>query len=335
MEKDESKTYIEYGDAFVATLKRKTALSYQYALNKLVEFITSTRYAPQHHPPYPIACLRDDIIWRFDTWLKTHKYSPATRDTYIAALKRFLVWLDAGDHLPNFQVGKAISRFKAVRGNERHSKAGREPDPEVPKIVTYYDSMPLPPADTPAHKEKRLLILRARAIAHTLYATAARVSEVAKLTREKVLDGRAKEVRITGKGDKDRMILLMPEAQKAIAAYCRERGDDGYEGLFIAHGTHVGKPLSRTTLWQVVKDAANACGLYKNTSPHAFRHYRAQQLLNEGMDLAVLQAYLGHEDIGTTRRIYAPHTDLAKVRQQLAKYSKSPQDALSANPTQV
>jgi site-specific recombinase XerD len=208
------------------------------------------------------------------------------------------------------------------------TKAGREPDPGIPRIVTYYDSIPLPPPDEKNGKRKRLNILRARAIVHTLYASAGRVSEVASLTREAVLDGRKSEVRITGKGNKDRLLLLTKEAQQAIAAYCRER-EDNYPGLFISHGRDVGKTLGRGTLWSVVKKAAKELGLFKGTSPHAFRHFRAQQLLHEGMDLDVLQAYLGHADISTTRRIYAPYTAVDKVRDQLETFGRSARDAAS------
>ncbi len=242
-------------------------------------------------------------------------------------MKRFLIWLDANDHLPaSFQVGKAVNRLKAARGSRRTAKAGREPDPGVPNIVTYYDAIPLPAADEKRGEIKRLEILRARAIVHTLYASAGRVSEVASLTREMVLDGRKSEVRITGKGNKDRIMLLTADAQRAIAAYCRER-EDSYPGLFISHGRDVGKTLGRGTLWSVVKKAAKALGLFKGTSPHAFRHFRAQQLLHEGMDLDVLQSYLGHADISTTRRIYARYTAVEKVRDQLETFGRTARDA--------
>ena len=134
-------------------------------------------------------------------------------------------------------------------------------------------------------------------------------------------------MRITGKGGKDRILLLTKDAQNAIAAYCRERGDK-FPGLFISHGRGAGRPLGRGTLWAVVKHAAKALNLYKGTSPHAFRHFRAQQLLHEGMDLDVLQAYLGHADISTTRRIYAPYTAVEKVRDQLETFGRSAREAV-------
>jgi len=323
---------LEHATVFLNTIASspKTAEAYRYGLGKLAEFIVTTKYMVADKAPAPkfaVANLRDDVLLKYHEWLTKQRYAEPTRDNYLAAVKRFLIWLDANDHLPaGFQVGKAVNRLKAARGARRTAKAGREPDPGIPRIVTYYDSIPLPALDEKNGRRKRLEILRARAIVHTLYASAGRVSEVASLTREMVLDGRKSEVRITGKGNKDRMMLLTADAQRAIAAYCRER-EDSYPGLFISHGRDLGKSLGRGTLWAVVKKAAIDLGLFKGTSPHAFRHFRAQQLLHEGMDLDVLQAYLGHADISTTRRIYAPYTAVDKVRDQLETFGRSAREA--------
>jgi site-specific recombinase XerD len=322
---------IEFAGVFLETIlsSRNTAISYRYGLSRLAEFIADTRYISTP-PPYPARELKDDLLVKFYEWMLRRKYAEQTLTSYLAAVKRFLIWLDANDRLPGgFQVGKAVNRLTAARGTRRSAKAGREPDPGLPRIVTYYDAIALPQPDEKRGQIKRLEILRARAIVHTLYASAGRVSEVASLTREMVLDGRKAEVRITGKGNKDRLLLLTKEAQQAIAAYCRERDrmGDKAPGLFVSHGRNVGQTLGRGTLWTVVKKAAQAEGLFKGTSPHAFRHFRAQQLLHEGMDLDVLQAYLGHADISTTRRIYAPYTATEKVRDQLETFGRTAKDA--------
>jgi integrase/recombinase XerD len=141
-----------------------------------------------------------------------------------------------------------------------------------------------------------------------------------------VLDGRLDEVHLVGKGGQPRVILLTSEAMQAIRSYISERSD-GFAGLFISHGRGYGKPLGRGTIWAVVKKAAAILGLHHSTSPHSFRHYRATQLLNEGMPLESVQAYLGHQDISTTRKVYA-HTKTAVLRDQLGTFGRSPTEAL-------
>jgi integrase/recombinase XerD len=327
MEQDTPSPSLQHAAAFIGSLggSPRTAETYEQALRRLAECLQETAYRglTEADSPYPAGALADDVLMHFHGWLQARDYRPRTLSVYLAAVRRFLVWLDAHDYLASgFSVPKAQNRLKAVHGRVRRpSDVARAVDPDLPQVVTYYDGLRLP-----GQGAKRLRLLRDRAVVHVLYSSAGRVSEVASLTRADVLDGRLDEVLIRGKGGRDRVILLTPEAQRAIAAYCRAR-TDRYPGLFVSHGRNRGKPLGRWALWKVVKDAAKALGLYRGTSPHDFRHYRARQLLHEGMDLDVLQVYLGHADVATTRRIYAPYTALEKVKDQLATYGRSAAEA--------
>ncbi|MDW8394902.1 MAG: tyrosine-type recombinase/integrase [Anaerolineae bacterium] len=273
--------------------------------------------------------LDEDILKAFSAFLAKRKFARATRQLYLAALRRLLQWMDANDALPpGFNRAKAEARLRTALGKARAGYRHRQPDPDLPKIVTFYDAQPLPEPTTPQNKLKRLELLRDRAIMHTLYASAGRVSEVASLTRAQVADGRASEVLIIGKGSKQRLLLLTREAQAAIHAYCAER-DDTSSALFISHRRGKGQPLSRMSIWRAVKRAAKALGLSQTTSPHAFRHYRATQLLNEGMPLESVQAYLGHASPETTRTVYA-HTRTSVLRDQLNTFGLSPDEALKS-----
>jgi integrase/recombinase XerD len=332
----DSPTLEEARNAFLATiLTPRTAATYRWALAALERFITETAYdgrgASDNQEDglrLPIDHLKDDILEELYYWLTGQYQSQQTVRTYLSAVRRFLTWLDARELLSaNFQLSKAQSRLKIAQGKRSRSPyKHRRVDPELPKIVNYYDGLSLPQADNRKNELERLKILRARAIVHVLYASGGRVSEVASLTREMVLDGRVDEVHLTGKGGQPRVILMTPEAMQAIQAYIIERQDD-HPGLFISHGRGYGKPLGRGTIWSVVKTAAKALGLHKSTSPHSFRHYRATQLLNEGMPLESVQAYLGHQDISTTRKVYA-HTKTAVLRDQLATFGRSPTEAV-------
>jgi site-specific recombinase XerD len=308
----------------------RTAETYRWATNSFLRFISETEYAgwDKEQEEFPIDCLQDDVLETFYYWLSEEYSSQQTRRTYLSATKRFLTWLDARDHLnSDFQMGKAQNRLKAAQGKrQRVPYKHRRVDPELPRVVSYYDNLRLPEGDSYATKLERLKILRARAIVHTLYASGGRVSEVTSLSREMVLDGRVDEVHVVGKGGQPRLILLTAEAMQAIQSYIAERQDD-FPGLFVSHGRGKGRPLGRGTVWSVVKQAAKALGLHHKTSPHSFRHYRATQLLNEGMPLESVQAYLGHQDISTTRKVYA-HTKTAVLRDQLATFGRSPTEAI-------
>jgi integrase/recombinase XerD len=326
-------TLKEAQQQFLATLQAaRTADTYRWALKALQRFLTGTGYAAaaadSEVPPLSVEQLRDDVLEEFYYWLSDQYQSQQTVRTYLSAVRRFLTWLDARNLLPpDFQLGKAQSRLKAAQGaKKRVPYKHRRVDPELPKVVTYYDNLALPQGDEHQSRLERLKILRARAIVHTLYASGGRVSEVASLTREMVLDGRLDEVHLVGKGGQPRVILLTREAMLAIQAYVAERDDD-YPGVFISHGRGYGKALGRGTIWAIVKKAAQAMGLHKSTSPHSFRHFRATQLLNEGMPLESVQAYLGHQDISTTRKVYA-HTKTAVLRDQLDTFGRSPTESL-------
>ncbi len=329
---DHSPTLGAAQERFLETLQaERTAETYLWATNAFLRFIAETNYANigQVDPAgLPLDLLQDDVLESFYYWLSEEYQSQQTQRTYLSATRRFLTWLDARDLLASqFQLGKAQNRLKAAQGErKRFPYKHRRVDPELPRLVHYYDKLILPVGDDRAGRLERLKILRARAIVHTLYASGGRVSEVTGLTREMVLDGRIDEVHVVGKGGQPRLILLTVDAMRAIQAYITERQDD-YPGLFISHGRGKGKPLGRGTVWSVVKEAAKALGLHRSTSPHSFRHYRATQLLNEGMPLESVQAYLGHQDISTTRKVYA-HTKTAVLRDQLATFGRSPSEAI-------
>jgi site-specific recombinase XerD len=132
---------------------------------------------------------------------------------------------------------------------------------------------------------------------------------------------------ISGKGGRPRTIHLRDYARKAVQAYIRER-KDGNPALFVAHSRNANAArLSGTSAHKIVKRAVNALGLHESLSAHDFRHYRATQLLREGMPIEVVQEYLGHADISTTRSIYAPVLGVHIVSEWLDNVDQSPEEA--------
>lgn len=290
---------------------------------------TSVRSGRNTAPPSPcpptlptIDQIDSDVLRDFQTWLGKKGYSRFSQKTYLASVIGFLAYALSKDWLPpSFSLERARAKLKQV--TRRSSYPIPRPDPALPRLIAYYDQLPLPDGDDEKTRRKRLQILRSRAFVHLLYSSAGRLAEIAALNRKDVADGRRKEAIVVGKGDKERFIFITPEARAAIAAYIRERKDT-FEPLFISHHRNYGARLSHDVLWKTVKYAARKLGM--DVSPHDFRHYRARQMLEQGAPLEAIQEILGHSDIGTTRRVYA-HYSKPSIRAIFERTTLSPYQA--------
>ncbi len=148
---------------------------------------------------------------------------------------------------------------------------------------------------------------RDKAILELMYATGARVSEVASIKVSWVsLDYGF--IKCQGKGSKQRIVPIGTEATNAVRRYLQDvrqllsKGKDG-ETLFLSR---TGKKLRRENIWELVRKYAKCAGI-KNVSPHTLRHSFATHLLEGGADLRSVQEMLGHANISTTQ-IYT-HVD--------------------------
>lgn len=161
---------------------------------------------------------------------------------------------------------------------------------------------------------------RNRAIIETLYSCGLRVSELCNL---RLSDLYLKEgfIRVEGKGSKQRLVPISSSAIDEIELYMHDRNQidikPGYEDyLFISSLRK--KNLSRIMVFHLVKELAEKAGIRKVISPHTFRHSFATHLLENGANLRVIQAMLGHEDIGTTE-IYT-HIDSTRLRTEIVEH---------------
>jgi site-specific recombinase XerD len=272
--------------------------------------------------------LTTTVVLNFRAWLLANR-SRSTVTTYSAAVVGYLNFLDGIDELPTgVQLGK-LQRQMARRQIERNQAEGvidldlaRQ---SIPLIISYYDQLPLPEEND--RYNRRLSLLRDRALVKVLYSTAARISEVVALNRRNVDHGRAEYATITGKGNKPRTIHLREYARQGIVSYLAERGDSN-PALFVAHSLNArNSRLSVTSAHNIVKKGVKAVGLHHSLSAHDFRHFRATQLLREGMPLEVVQEFLGHSDISTTRTVYAPVLGVHIVSEWLDNIDISPKDA--------
>jgi integrase/recombinase XerD len=160
---------------------------------------------------------------------------------------------------------------------------------------------------------------RDRSMLEILYATGMRVSELISL-RTSNLDSGLGIVRVTGKGNKQRLIPVHAAALQAVREYVEDGRARLLKGrasawLFI---TARGGPLTRQAFWNNVKKHGRQAGIFHHLSPHVLRHTFATHLLDGGADLRSLQTMLGHADLSTTE-IYT-HVVRSRLRETLDQH---------------
>jgi integrase/recombinase XerD len=221
---------------------------------------------------------------------------------------------DLRDYLGSFKQPSARTlarRLSSLRrfykyfvreGLMQHDPSARVESPRIGR--------PLPKSLTESEVESLLnapdtntsLGLRDRAMLEVLYATGLRVSELTGLTLTQ-LNLRQGLVRITGKGNKERLVPLGAESLDWLQRYLNEGRPDiaknkTSDALFP---NRRGAAMTRQAFWYLIKRYALIADITKSLSPHVLRHAFATHLLNHGADLRVVQMLLGHSDISTTQ----------------------------------
>lgn len=160
---------------------------------------------------------------------------------------------------------------------------------------------------------------RNRAIIEMLYGSGLRVSELVNLRLSNIYRQEG-YMRILGKGNKQRLVPISPEADKQLEYWLEDRChlDIKPEAKDIAFLNHYGRQLTRAMIFTIVKRLAQLAGITKTISPHTLRHSFATHLLQNGADLRIIQQLLGHESIVTTE-IYT-HVDIHDLREAVIKY---------------
>ena len=160
---------------------------------------------------------------------------------------------------------------------------------------------------------------RNRAIIEMLYGSGLRVSELVNL---KISDIYRQEgfMRITGKGNKQRLVPISPVADEWLSYWFQDRNQLDIKPEFsdIVFLNRYGRQLTRAMIFTIIKTLARQANIHKTISPHTLRHSFATHLLQNGADLRVIQQLLGHEDI-TTTEIYT-HIEIQDLREAILKF---------------
>jgi integrase/recombinase XerD len=220
--------------------------------------------------------------------------SAASLKLVIVAMKIFFRWLQARG-----RIADDLGELLALPRTERY----------LPETLNELQVETLLDGISPARPHA----LRDRAMLELLYASGLRVSELVNARLEN-LDLETCIIRVTGKGDKTRLVPLGAKAATAIADYLRTerptqvRKRTGSELFLSARGSK----LTTVRVWQIVKEIGRQAGIETNVYPHLLRHSFATHLLSNGADLRIIQEMLGHADISTTQ-VYT-HVDQQRLK---------------------
>lgn len=224
-----------------------------------------------------------DEIRDYLKYLDDLNYSKNTVSRILSTLRHFYTYL-----VTNKEV--KINQFKLIRNPKKEKKLPNflQGD-ELQKI---FDTINI---ETPLGMRNRLIV-------ELLYASGLRVSELTEL-KMKDIDISNKEIRVTGKGDKERIVYFGDYAKKYLELYLKEGrkellNNKRSDYLLI---NNLGDNLSTRGVQMVIDDIVKEASLKHNISPHALRHTFATDLLNNGADLKSVQELLGHSSLSTTQ----------------------------------
>jgi integrase/recombinase XerD len=277
---------------FEKSLSDNTIDAYERDLQKLIDYLIDAHVQPEKATT---EILRDFIIEISS--LGIHPRSQARILSSIKSFYHFLIYRNILDNDPTelLESPKIGLRLPEVLSLE-----------EINSIVEAVD------LSKPEGQ-------RNKAIIEVLYGSGLRVSELINLQLSKLYLDEGYML-VEGKGSKQRLVPMSPEALKQIGLWKIDRNlldiKKGNEDFVFLNRR--GSKLTRDMIFKIVKDLAHLAGIRKNVSPHTFRHSFATHLLEHGANLRAIQQLLGHESI-TTTELYT-HIDVHFLRQTVMEH---------------
>lgn len=343
----------------------RTRLSYRSGARAFLRFITEDSECDLD---MSIEKLPSSISADFNAWMQTavhtgpgpesddsndietyESYSSSTRRLYLQALSRLLrfwwyrEWLTFSPE-EETRARKAL-QIQRTRDERRRvqTRSGDVPTDFGDRMLKAANALPLPTdediSDPRERRKARLETLRARALVHTLRATALRAGDVCSLTRTDVLLAHQTGGHLRIEMAKTRLaayVVLGKQMLAAIDTYLKERNDVS-PWLFIQHGRTgapsrkrdlsteayrrrrrgYGAKLGPGSVRRIVVSLAKKAGYDPErdqfVSTHAFRHWHAQRLIDLGASIDEVQSILGHARAQTTKDVYAPEPNITQI----------------------
>jgi len=246
-------------------------------------------------------------------WLNSSGSTLSEADT--ADIAEYLVFLSRSGYSP-VSIRRKLSsirgyfRYMQSSGLRNDNPAELLHSPKRPVRLPHAVSVETVTAIVEVWEGDSPLSIRNRALLELAYAAGLRESELTGITVSRIHLEEAL-VRPLGKGSKERIVPIGGSAVRWLSRYIDKARPLLVRGksVSVLFLTYRGNPLSRMTVWNIVRESAEMAGVSETVHPHTLRHSFATHLLQGGADLRVVQELLGHSDIRTTE-IY---TDVDKT----------------------
>ncbi|TAG10964.1 MAG: integrase [Sphingobacteriia bacterium] len=268
-----------------------TLVSYETDLDQFFQFLIDQYNAPT------IDQIGSMLIRTWLAGLKEKKISSKTINRKISALKSFFKYQLKSGKLKQSPMGAII----APKVSKRLPMYIEQKDME--SMFKYMDFS----SDWQGRTERLVLLL--------FYSTGMRLSELIQL-KESQLDAVQKQVKVVGKGNKERIIPVPAALIEQLAEYINQKPtkEIGENQLFV---TEKGMALQPRSVYTFVKKRLSAVTTIEKKSPHILRHSFATHLMNNGAELNAVKALLGHSSLAATQ-IYT-HTTIEKLKEVFKK----------------
>ncbi|MFN3603742.1 MAG: site-specific tyrosine recombinase XerD [Leptonema sp. (in: bacteria)] len=295
---EQNKDYIQEFQEYLIiekNLSKNTLLAYTQDLKKYMEFIKKNNLNL-------LQVTKEEII-NFLKDTKIQEISTRSLVRMITTLRQFYYFLLL-KHYINYNPTEKIEIPKIQKNLPDYLT--------MEEIQTFFSVFDL----------NNIFELRDRCIFEIMYVSGLRISEVCDLKLSDV-DFLEMEIKITGKGNKQRIVPFGEQTGELLKRYLNESRNlinkkvnpNKTEYLFVSKK---GEKLDRKSIWKFLQKYTKKSGILRNISPHTFRHSFATHMIQNNADLRVVQELLGHRDISTTQ-IYT-HLDKKHLKEAHKKY---------------
>ena len=268
---------------YLSEVKKRSKYTIRNYAHDIIKFLTFLNTEEIHY----LSAGRIDAREFVDS-LSANNYSEKSLRRITASIKSFYKWLEINGYNLLSEPGDSIHNLKY-----------RKLPKSLPKYLTVNEVNELISDDI---EESNPIEIRNHCIMELLYATGVRVSEIVSLNLDDI-DKTNLQIRVMGKGMKERICIYGEEAEKSLSKYLKDarphlESENRSDALFI---NKMGNRISTRAIQRITNNYGKKTGSLKKIHPHLIRHSFATHLVQNNADLRIVQQLLGHTSANTTQ----------------------------------